>query len=91
MNPRFDPASIEGCSEIPASRGREVLSLAIEVDPISGKESIQWEPSSVKCFAHFSLTLASILRFWVQASAIIANLKALDERALTVNNWTHEH
>jgi hypothetical protein len=39
MNPSFDLAAIEGCSKIPARRGREVLSLLIEVDPISGKES----------------------------------------------------
>src|SRR6266446_8686347 len=38
MNPRFDLATMKGCSEIPACRGREVLSLLIEVDPISGKE-----------------------------------------------------
>jgi hypothetical protein len=42
MNPRFDLATIEGCSEIPACRGREVLSLLIEVDPISGKEFEQY-------------------------------------------------
>ncbi len=39
MNLRFDLATIEGCSAIPACRAREVLSLLIEVDPISGKES----------------------------------------------------
>jgi hypothetical protein len=42
MNPRFDLATMKGCSEIPACRGREVLSLLIEVDPISGKESQQY-------------------------------------------------
>src|SRR5689334_5490685 len=42
MNPRFDLATMERCSEIPACRAREVLSLLIEVDPISGKESEQY-------------------------------------------------
>jgi hypothetical protein len=42
MNLRFDLATIEGCSAIPACRVREVLSLLIEVDPISGKESEQY-------------------------------------------------
>jgi hypothetical protein len=42
MNPRFDLATIEGRSEIPACRAREVLSLLIEVDPISGKEFEQY-------------------------------------------------
>ena len=42
MNPRFDLATMKGCSEIPACRGREVLSLLIEVDPISGKEFEQY-------------------------------------------------
>jgi hypothetical protein len=39
VSTRFDLSTIESCSEIPACRGREVLSLLIEVDPISGKES----------------------------------------------------
>ena len=39
MNRRFDLSTIESFSEIPACRGLEVLSLLIEVDPISGKES----------------------------------------------------
>ena len=34
MNTRFG-----SCSQIPACRGREVLFVLIEVDPISGKES----------------------------------------------------
>ena len=38
MKRRFDLSPIESCSEIPACRGPEVLSLLIEVDPISGKE-----------------------------------------------------
>ena len=42
MNSRFDLATIEKCSEIPACRGPEVLFLLIEVDPISGKESEQY-------------------------------------------------
>ena len=33
---------MKGCSEIPACRGPEVLSLLFEVDPISGKESEQY-------------------------------------------------
>ena len=41
MNKRFDLSTIESCSEIPACRGPEVLFLLIEVDPISGKESVQ--------------------------------------------------
>ena len=42
MNRRFDLSTIERFSEIPACRGPEVLSLLIEVDPISGKESEQY-------------------------------------------------
>jgi hypothetical protein len=42
MNRRFDLSTIESFSEIPACRGREVLSLLIEVDPISGKEAEQY-------------------------------------------------
>ena len=41
MKRRFDLSTIESCSEIPACRGPEVLSLLNEVDPISGKESVQ--------------------------------------------------
>jgi len=41
MKRRFDLSTIESCSEIPACRGPEVLFLLIEVDPISGKESVQ--------------------------------------------------
>jgi hypothetical protein len=39
MSRRFDLSTIESFSEIPACRGPEVLSLLIELDPISGKES----------------------------------------------------
>jgi hypothetical protein len=39
MKRRFDLSTIGSCSEIRACRGPEVLSLLIEVDPISGKES----------------------------------------------------
>jgi hypothetical protein len=42
MNRRFDLSIIESWSEISACRGREVLSLLMEVDPISGKESEQY-------------------------------------------------
>jgi hypothetical protein len=42
MHRRFDLSTIESWSEIPACRGPEVLSLLIEVDPISGKESEQY-------------------------------------------------
>jgi hypothetical protein len=42
MNTRFDVAIIEGCLTIPVCRAREVLSLLIEVDPISAKESEQY-------------------------------------------------
>ena len=42
MSTRFDLSTIESCSEIPACRGPEVLSLLIRVDPISGKESEQY-------------------------------------------------
>jgi hypothetical protein len=41
MKRRFDLSTIKSCSEIPACRGPEVLSLLNEVDPISGKESVQ--------------------------------------------------
>ena len=41
MKRRFDLSTIESCSEIRACRGPEVLSLLNEVDPISGKESVQ--------------------------------------------------
>jgi hypothetical protein len=39
MNRVFDLSTTESCSEIPACRAQEVLSLLIKVDPISGKES----------------------------------------------------
>ena len=42
MNRRFDLSTIESFSEIPACSGPEVLSLLIELDPISGKESEQY-------------------------------------------------
>ena len=48
MNPRFDLATIESWSEIPACRGRRVLTLLIEVDPISGKESERYPGGSVR-------------------------------------------
>ena len=41
MKTRFDLSTIESFSEIPACWGREVLSLLIEADPISGEESGQ--------------------------------------------------
>ena len=59
MNPRFDLATIEKCSEIPACRGREILSLLIWRE-ITGDISIEF----------------------LEAESNIANLKALDERAL---------
>jgi len=44
MNRRFDLSAIESFSEIPACRGREVLSLLILIEvPISGKESEQYQ------------------------------------------------
>jgi hypothetical protein len=42
MNTRFDLATIEKCSEIPACRGPEVLSILVEVDPIAGKISEEY-------------------------------------------------
>jgi hypothetical protein len=42
MHNRFDLSTIERCSEIPACRGSEVLSLVVKVDPISGNESEQY-------------------------------------------------
>ena len=44
MHNRFDISTIERCSEIPACRGPEVLSLVVvvKVDPISGNESEQY-------------------------------------------------
>jgi len=42
MNRRFDLSTIECFSDIPACRGREVLFLLSEVDPISRKESEQY-------------------------------------------------
>ena len=39
MHNRFDLSTIERCSEIPACRGPEVLSLVVKIDPISGKEA----------------------------------------------------
>ena len=39
MKRRFDLSTIERCSEIPACRGPEVLSLVVKIDPISGKEA----------------------------------------------------
>jgi hypothetical protein len=48
MNRRFDLSSIESFSEIPACRGPEVLSLLIEIDPISRKEGEQYSDSYPK-------------------------------------------
>ena len=48
MNRRFDLSTIESFSEIPACRAREVLSLLIELDPISGNESEQYPDSYPK-------------------------------------------
>src|SRR6516165_7537354 len=48
MKRRFDLSTIESCSEIPACRGPDVLSLLIEVDPISGKESVQYSDAYPK-------------------------------------------
>jgi hypothetical protein len=42
MNTRFDLSAVESFSEIPACRGREVLFLLTEVDPISGKVAEQY-------------------------------------------------
>ena len=39
MKRHFDLSTIESCSEIPACRGPEVLSLVVKIDPISGKEA----------------------------------------------------
>ena len=38
----FDLSAIESCSEIPACRGRGVLAILAEIDPISGKESEEY-------------------------------------------------
>ena len=38
----FNLEEAQSCSEIPACRAREVLSLLIEVDPITGKISEQY-------------------------------------------------
>ena len=48
MDTRFDLSTIESCSEIPACRGLEALSLLIEVDPISGKEYEQYPDADPK-------------------------------------------
>ena len=42
MNRRFDLSTIESFSEVPACRAREVLFLLVEIDPISGKEFVQY-------------------------------------------------
>lgn len=36
--PNFDLSAIQDCSEIPACRGREVLAILVEVDPIGDQE-----------------------------------------------------
>jgi hypothetical protein len=38
----FDLSAIESCSEIPACRGREVLAILVEIDPICAKESEEY-------------------------------------------------
>ena len=48
MNRRFDLSTIESFSEIPTCRARKVLSLLIELDPISGNESEQYPDSYPK-------------------------------------------
>jgi hypothetical protein len=47
MNPRFDLATIEKCSEIPACRGREILSLLIWRE-ITGDISIEFLEAPVE-------------------------------------------
>ena len=42
MNARFGLSTMGSCSEIPACRGPEVLSLVVKVDPISGNEFEQY-------------------------------------------------
>ena len=48
MNTRFDLSAVESFSEIPACRGREVLFLLTEVDPISGKVAEQYPDADPK-------------------------------------------
>ena len=48
MNRRFDLSTIESFSEIPACRGREVLFLLIELDPIPGKISDEYPDACPK-------------------------------------------
>ena len=38
----FNLQEAQSCSEIPACRGPEVLSILVEVDPIAGKESEEY-------------------------------------------------
>ena len=44
MNARFDLSTIESCSEIPACRGPEVLTILIGIDPI-------WDVNDEKRYA----------------------------------------
>ena len=48
MKRRFDLSTIESCLEIPACRGPEVLSLLVEIDPISGKVSDEYPDTYAK-------------------------------------------
>jgi hypothetical protein len=51
MNPRFDLTTMKGCSEIPACRGPEVLSILVEVDPIAGKISEEYPDAYPKDYS----------------------------------------
>jgi hypothetical protein len=82
MNARFDLATIERCSEIPACRGREVLSLLIEVDPISGKESEQYPDAYPKEYRQ-SIGLRKIVSFWKNSQAFSATADKWEDAPLS--------
>jgi hypothetical protein len=51
MHTRFDLSSIGSCSEIPACRGPEVLSLLIEIDPVGDDGDEKRYPERVENFS----------------------------------------
>jgi hypothetical protein len=84
MKRRFDLSTIESCSEIPACRGPEVLSLLNEVDPISGKESVQHPDAYPKEYRKRVENLSRNF-IWRRITGDIEFLEAAVERMFTAD------
>src|SRR5215472_391017 len=86
MKTRFDLSTIESFSEIPACRGPEVLSLLIELDPISGKESEQYPDAYPKEYRERVETFSRNY-IWrkITGDITIEFLEAAEERMFTAD------